>query len=225
MTILPKRGITIVKKTLIIMFALLIALPLVASVSDAKTSYLNEVNATCGTNYGCGLCHIDPKGGGPLTSGGSNYANAGHDACYFCPATCNNPVCTDGDRDNYFAESNCGTSVDCNDASAAINPGATEVCNDGVDNDCDGKIDCADNECSTDQACAVQAEICNDSVDNDGDRKVDCADRDCRRDPACTATSGGTEGKGKTCNDGKDNDGDGSVDCADTDCSANRVCK
>ncbi|MBK9639426.1 MAG: putative metal-binding motif-containing protein [Bacteroidetes bacterium] len=29
---------------------------------------------------------------------------------------------------------------DCNDANAAINPSATEVC-DGIDNDCDGSID------------------------------------------------------------------------------------
>ncbi len=29
---------------------------------------------------------------------------------------------------------------ECNDANAAINPGATEVC-DGVDNDCDTEID------------------------------------------------------------------------------------
>ena len=33
-------------------------------------------------------------------------------------------------------------SVDCNDGDASVNPGATEICLDGVDNDCDGVTDC-----------------------------------------------------------------------------------
>ena len=38
-----------------------------------------------------------------------------------------------------------GTTGDCDDASSAVNPGATEVCDDlDVDEDCDGAIDDAD---------------------------------------------------------------------------------
>ena len=57
------------------------------------------------------------------------------------------PTCTDADGDEYFAESGCGTAVDCDDNDPSINPGFTIDCGsdnvfgDGIDNDCDGLID------------------------------------------------------------------------------------
>jgi hypothetical protein len=60
-------------------------------------------------------------------------------SCYF-----NHTVTgRDGDGDGFDA------AIDCDDANAAIHPGAKEICNDGVDNDCDGKIDMADPQCGT----------------------------------------------------------------------------
>ena len=58
--------------------------------------------------------------------------------------------CTDADGDGFFSEADCETAVDCNDADAAINPSASEVCDD-VDNDCDGETDpgCACAEAET----------------------------------------------------------------------------
>ncbi|MCA9773425.1 MAG: DUF4215 domain-containing protein, partial [Myxococcales bacterium] len=41
----------------------------------------------------------------------------------------------------------CGA-VDCDDADPAVHPGAGEVCDDGIDNDCDGDVDAADADCS-----------------------------------------------------------------------------
>ncbi len=49
--------------------------------------------------------------------------------------------CTDADADGYYAESGCKTDIDCNDNNAAINPGAAEICADGIDNDCNNDID------------------------------------------------------------------------------------
>ncbi|MEQ9438516.1 MAG: VCBS repeat-containing protein, partial [Cyclobacteriaceae bacterium] len=88
-------------------------------------------------------------------------------------------------------------------------------CNDGVDNDGDGLIDCFDGEdCSGNLNCQFEF-ICDDGIDNDGDGFIDCADQpDC---PACV---------GEICGDGIDNDGDGLIDCQDRDdCGASTLCE
>ena len=48
--------------------------------------------------------------------------------------------CADADGDGYFGRTGCGTPTDCNDADAAISPGAVETCN-GVDDNCNTQID------------------------------------------------------------------------------------
>lgn len=40
------------------------------------------------------------------------------------------------------------SSEDCDDGDPAVNPGATEVCDDTVDNDCDELADAADPDCA-----------------------------------------------------------------------------
>jgi hypothetical protein len=85
-----------------------------------------------------------------------------------------------------------------------------EICGDGVDNDGDGKTDCADPDClgaacdspdagttamncgvsGATPVCVAREAVCDDNVDNDGDGKTDCADPDC---------DGKTCAAGKTC--------------------------
>lgn len=47
-------------------------------------------------------------------------------------------ICTDADGDGFYSTTGCQTPVDCNDGSSSIYPGATEICRDGIDQDCDG---------------------------------------------------------------------------------------
>ncbi|HEX5038155.1 MAG TPA: thrombospondin type 3 repeat-containing protein [bacterium] len=91
-------------------------------------------------------------------------------------------------------------------------------CDDGADNDGDGKTDCEDTDCNTNPSlCPDTEENCNNGIDDDGDGKTDCEDTDCADD---TAHCSGTE----DCDDNVDNDGDGKKDCEDTDCATNPAC-
>ena len=57
-------------------------------------------------------------------------------------------------------------------------------CSDGLDNNFDGLVDCADSACSSDPFCQEQ---CLDGIDNDFDGLVDCDDPDCGQTPLCVS--------------------------------------
>jgi len=89
---------------------------------------------------------------------------------------CSAPVCTDVDGDTYFAEVDCGTIIDCEPVIADAYPGATEVCGNLIDDDCNGTtdegcVDCEANDVDDDGYYAVSG--CGTAVDcNDGDARI-----------------------------------------------------
>lgn len=86
-----------------------------------------------------------------------------------------------------------------------------EVCGNGIDDDGDGDIDCADIACQGSPGCDEGAGAwCGDGVDNDFDGATDCADPDCVEFPVCVEAG--------RCEDGEDNDLDDLTDCEDPDC-------
>lgn len=145
------------------------------------------------------------------------------------------------------------TDPDCRRAFSSCGPSPSredyhyDSCADGIDNDADVGIDCADpdEDClGSDYArlgslggapslggfasaahCASAEDddgLCSDRSDNDGDGDIDCADADCdgSRGPdgaLCASAEG-------ICGDGADNDLDGATDCVDADCAGQGSC-
>ena len=120
---------------------------------------------------------------------------------------------------------------DCDDADADVNPGATEVVGDGVDQDCDGQEACYDDT----DADGYHADTWSISVDTDcvdageADDTVpggDCDDADAAVNPG--ATEGVGDGVDSDCDGGEQCYGDGDADgyrtgvtvvSADADCA------
>ncbi len=84
------------------------------------------------------------------------------------------PVQTDTDTDT-DADADADTDTDSVLDTGPSTP--SEVCNDGVDNDLDGLLDCEDGDCAMDPFCVEL--VCNDGLDSDGDGRTDCEDDDC----------------------------------------------
>ena len=91
---------------------------------------------------------------------------------------------------------------------------ADETCGDGIDNDCDGRVDDGCGEPNCDAPEFAQEQDCHDGQDEDCDGAADCADSDC-----AAACGGGCAQSEQNCADNLDDDCDGLIDCVDTDCN------
>lgn len=90
----------------------------------------------------------------------------------------------DMDGDGYFDNDNSCSETDCDDTDATVNPGATEVTYDGIDNDCDPETldddldrdgfnideDCDDTNAAINPA---MEEVCDNGIDDNCDGVVD----------------------------------------------------
>ena len=113
--------------------------------------------------------------------GGFLFCNSACDG--FDTSSCENFSCA-------FVGGSCSSNVDCcsgkckggrnNKSCKGEDPTgcvpSAEVCDDFIDNDCDGLIDGNDPDCAT---CTPSAEVCDDFIDNDCDGLIDGNDPDC----------------------------------------------
>ncbi len=180
-----------IKKGAII--AMMLSIALIALVAMTAPDAEALPNYTTAIGEACGVCHVNPAGGGTRTALG--------EAFFQIPTHASDPV----------------------GAWAQVTAPPAEICDDTIDNDEDGMVDCDDQDCNLDPACEVVAvpEVCDDGMDNDLDGFIDCSDPDCATDPACEQLPE-TE---TNCTDGLDEDGDGAIDCADDDCAAAPSCQ
>ncbi len=88
-----------------------------------------------------------------------------------------------------------------------------ERCNDGLDDDGNGLVDCEDEVCAQELHCLE--EICDNNLDDDLDGLTDCADPDCLL--FCAPD--------EVCDNSLDDDLDGHADCADLDCTGEASCE
>jgi hypothetical protein len=97
----------------------------------------------------------------------------------------NDNACCDRDSDTYPTSAGPCGGTDCNDnpgAGSGINPGAAEVCGDGIDNDCQGGDAACPTPTPTPEEPYEEGQIqCNDGEDNDGDDAIDCQEWSCHR--------------------------------------------
>ena len=97
-----------------------------------------------------------------------------------------------------------------------------EICDNKLDDDGNGKIDCEDEACASADACQSKpvSEICDNDVDDDGNGKTDCDDDACAGSAVCQSNP-----SSEICGNELDDDGNGKTDCDDEACANTVACQ
>jgi len=113
---------------------------------------------------------------------------------------------------------------DCTDFTEC-NTNSDEICDNEIDDDGDGFIDCDDSDCSS---TCIYLETCDNETDDDGDGFVDCEDQDCWNYEGCNTFNNLNNLNNvdvEQCNNNIDDDGDNLIDCEDPDCDISPLCE
>jgi hypothetical protein len=120
----------------------------------------------------------------------------------------------DSDKDNKIDKPCVGPDCYPNNPSLPI---ARENCFTPEDDDCDGKINCKDNDCNANRRFCPECD-----TDGDGVVSIDCDGTDCEPNNPAKPKTGSVfienEWRETACGDNASNDCDSLVDCADSDC-------
>jgi len=121
-----------------------------------------HVAAVAALLYASGVATTPETVRNAMESTARDLGNAGYDSTYGwglvqAAAALGGGACTDADGDGY-----CVSEGDCNDANGAVNPGATEVCGNGIDDDCDTQVDegCSSSCAPSGSPCSANGECC-----------------------------------------------------------------
>jgi len=146
-------------------------------------------------------------------------ADSDSDSCDDCSVTGMQTPANDGTDTDADGQCNVGDGdddgdgtadgLDCQPLNGAVHPGATEVCTDTIDNDCDADVDLDDADCATFDGDNDGIPDINDPAPNDA---FVCGDNDSDTCDDCSVA-----GSSQTNNDGTDTDSDGACDAGDND--------
>lgn len=113
-------------------------------------------------------------------------------------------------------------------------PGPVETnCRNGLDDDLNGYVDCADALCKSNSVCQEVTgrtdfwgtSLCRNGIDDDGDATADCRDSGCATAPECAEIPANTQFNGTPlCANSFDDDWDGPMDCLDGGCTGYPGC-